>query len=428
MAYGSAHVRTVILQEETTFGTAPAGWNDGSGGLAFLCIEPNVESVGQTAIENQNYRQRSLATREMVHGLRNCTMSFGVYAHGRGGSAVLEAASATTDYQDNLMENAWGGSLLGLHANLEAGSTTTVLNVAAGQGASLLAGSALFICDAGDSNRGRFVVVGSRSTDALTLKIAAPAAAIAAADTGGAVITSYFDTDALKNQNDAGYITHCFFVRGELADDNQEVRGCKLNLTAIEGLTPGEAPILRFEALCATHDNEGLTAPTGYTDPEGDAPIVTATGSDTFVSIVAYGTPTMVDVECQGFTITPGVISQPVPCLGGVEGRSGYTMTGFDATMIEVVLDYDDAWAIGWEAGTTYHVLVQVGSTAGTAIGWYAPRCEIMEDPKRTVSTDMASVTIKFRCLEDSSTTVATGNQLELYRSKLIYMRSVPIA
>jgi len=426
MAYGSGHERTVVLFEETTFGSAPADWS--ASGTAFLCVAPNFEGVIQGSIENENYRQRALATREKVRALRNCQISFGVYAHGRGGTGVAEGASATTDYQNTIMESAWGGSLLGLHANIEAGSTSTIVNVGAGQGASLLPGSTMFMCDVSDSNRGRFVVVSSRSTDAITLKTAVPFGSPAATDTGGATITNYFNTDALVNQADTDYSTLAFIAFGELSDDVQQVTGCKPNLTAIEGLAPGEAPIMRFEVLCATGDNEGLTAPTGFTDPDGESPVVTATGSDTYVSIAEYGTAALADIEAQSFVITPGVISQPVPCVGGVEGRSGYTMTGFDETMIELVVDYDDSWAAGWEAGTQYHVMIQVGSTAGTAIGWYAPRCEIAEDPARTTTTDLATTTLKLRCLEDSASTSATGNQLELFRSKLIYMRSVPLA
>lgn len=425
MAYGSGNERTVVQFTETTFGSPPANWS--ASGTAFLCIDPNFEGVQQGSIENANYRQRALATREKVHALRNCTVSFGVYAHGRGGTSVAEGSQATTDYQAALMQNAWGGVQLGYRANIAAGSTATSVNVAAGTGGNFPDGSAMFLCDASDGNRGRFVVVLDRSTDALALKVACPFGSPDAADTGGAVIVHYFDTDALVNQADANYITQSFLAFGELSDDVIQVSGGKCNLTAIEGIAPGEAPVLRFEVLCATHDNDAVTAPTGFTDPDGEAPVVAATGSDTYVSIVAYGTEELVDVEAQSVTITPGVASQLVPCVGGVEGRSGYTLTGFDDTMIEIVVDYDDAWATGWESGTQYHVMVQVGSTAGSAIGWYAPRVELAEDPQRTVSTDLVTCTLKFRCLEDTATTTETGDRLEQFRSKLLYLRSVPL-
>lgn len=425
MAYGSGHERTVVLFTETTFGQPPADWS--ASGTAFLCIEPNFEGVQQGSIENENYRLRALATREKVPALRNGQVSFGVYATGRGGNSVAEGSQATTDYLAALMQSAWGGVTLGYRANIAAGSTATSVNVAAGTGGNFPDGSALFLCDASDSNRGRFVVVLDRSTDALALKVACPFGSPDAADTGGAVITSYFNTDALVAQSDADYTTLSLIAFGELSDDVVQVSGCKPNLTAIEGIAPGEAPVLRFEVLCATHDNEGVTAPTGFTDPAGLAPVVTATGSDTYVSIAAYGTEELVDVEAQAVTITPGVVSQPVPCVGGVEGRSGYTLTGFDDTMLEIVVDYDDSWMTAWESRTQYHVMVQIGATAGTAVGWYAPRVELAEDPQRTVSTDMATTTLKFRCLEDTATTADSGNQLEMFRSKLLFLRSVPL-
>lgn len=425
MAYGLGAIRTVALFEESSFGQPPADWS--ASGTAFYCVEPNFEGVQQGSVPNQNYTQRPNERHTVVQSLRNCQVSFGVYAHGRGGSGIAEGSSATSDYQASLMQNAWGGVRLGLHANIEAGSTATIVNVGAGQGASLLAGSVLFMCDTSDGSRGRFVVVGSRSTDALTLKTDVPFGAPAATDTGGAVVTSYCQTAALISPSHADYLTHSLLDFGELADDIREVSGCKLNLTAIEGTNSGESPLLRFEVLCATHDNEGLTAPT-LAAPVGEAQLVVGQGEDTFVMLAEYGTSAMAAVVPQSISIVPGFKSQPVPGVGGVEGRLGYTMVPTEDTTITLVVDFDDSWATAWENGTQYHLLYQVGTEAGVAIGWYAPRMEIVEDPMRTVSTDMTTMTIKFRCLEDDASTTVTGAQLDLFRCPLIYMRSVPNA
>lgn len=428
MAYSDGNSRTVVLFQETTFATPPASWS--GEGTAFLCIEPSFEGSVQQSIENLNYRQRPFATREVVPSLRSGEgPTFGVHAHGRGGSSVAEGAQVTTDYQNVLMQNAWGGTRLGYRANIDAGSTATVINVAAGTGANFSAGDALFLCDASNSNRGRFSVIASIATDALTLKVACPFGSPVAADTGAAVIVAFVNPPALVNQADADNTTLSLIEFGEGAEDVRQVTGVKFDLTAIDGLGPGEAITLRFAGKFADHDNEGLTAPTGFTDPAGEAPIVTSTGSDTYFSIATYGTPAMSDAtEVQSLAITPGVMSQVVPCLNGVNGRSGYTSGGFDDTVWEVTVDNDADWLNAWEAHTQYHVMMQFGSEAGVAVGLYFPRVELVEDPRRGISQDQASLTLKFRAMEDTATSALTGDRLEQYRSKILYLRSAPIA
>jgi hypothetical protein len=432
MAYTDGNTRTVLLYVEDDFAEPPDDWADGT---AFLCIEPSFEGAVQQAIDNLNYRQRPYATREKVPTLRSGDgPTFGVYAHGRGGSAVAENAQVSDDYQNILMQNAWGGTRLGFRLNIAAGSTANIINAQAGQGANFSPGDVLFVCNSADGNRGRFVVIDSINVDAITLKTNVPFGSPIAADTGAAVITAFVNAPVLVNQNDAENTTLALLEYGEGTDqagaeDVRQITGVKFNLESIEGLAPGEAVVLRFVGMFADHDNEGLTAPTGFDDPDGEAPVVTSTGADTFFEIATFGTAAMSEAtEIQSLSITPGIGSQPVPALNGRNGRSGYTSgPNFDDTMIEVTVDNDTDWLNAWENHTQFHIKIQVDSAADRAIGWYFPRVELAEDPRRGISQDQATVALKFRAMEDGRATSATGARLQQYRSKILYMRSAPI-
>src|SRR5688572_9270226 len=111
MAYGAGIERECRYQIESTFGTPPdSDWSDG---IVFLCVDPDVTSLGQQLFENRNYRQRALSTREMVKSLKSgSTVPMGVYAHGRS-TAVADDARATVTTPNfplgHFMQCAWGG-------------------------------------------------------------------------------------------------------------------------------------------------------------------------------------------------------------------------------------------------------------------------------------------------------------------------------
>jgi hypothetical protein len=420
MAYGSGREHTVLYQNESTFGTVPAGW---ASGITFLAIDPQLGAMTRSVIPNENYKQRIFATRPMVQSLANGEMSFSVYLHGRS-TAVADDARATITSphfpQAQFMQNAWGGIRLG-YRTLIASGTATAPVVEAGDGAQYEAGDWMFIHDTGtDATRGYFRKIASVSTDTLTMWLGHDIPFTPAAnDVLGAVISAYPHHRRMVNQSNASHLTQSFLHFGELAEDVQQGAGVKLNLTAIEGLEAGGAGRMAFSGMVAQVVKEGLTAPTAA-DPLGDAPLAVATGDDTIVSISVVGA-TLATVEAQSITVTPGIASQPVPQIGGVEGRSGYTIAAdsSDSTMIEVVVDFDLDWSTGFLAGTRYQILIQVGTVAGRAYGIFAANCELVEDPSRGEATDLATSVLKFRCLESAVSTAATGDELERVRAKI---------
>lgn len=420
MAYGSGREHTLLYQNESTFGTVPAAWGSGT---PFLAVDPQMGTMTRAVIPNENYKQRIFATHPMVQSLANGEMSFAVYLHGRS-TAVANAARATITTpnfpQGHFMQNAWGGIRLGYRIVVASGTAAAPV-VTGGAGAQYEAGDWVFAHDnSADATRGHFRKVASISVDTFTMWPGHDLPfAPAANDVLGAVISAYPHRLRMVNQAHASHLTQSFLHVGELAEDVQQAAGVKLNLTAIEGLEAGGAGRMAFSGMVAQVLKEGLTAPTA-SDPLGDAPLAVATGDDTIVYISAVGSA-LAAVEAQAITVTPGIASQPVPQVGGVEGRSGYTIAAdsSDATMIEVVVDFDVDWSTGFLAGTRYQVLIQVGTVAGRAYGIFAANCELVEDPSRGEATDLATSVLKFRCLESALSTAATGDALEKVRAKI---------
>lgn len=430
MPYGIAAEREVAYQNESTFGTiADPTW---ASRTVFLCVDPNFEGMQQSTIDNLNYRQRALATRAKVQSLANGEFSFGMYLHGRL-TAVADDARATITSPNfplaHMLQNAWGGIRLGYRTVLS-GGTAAEPDVEAGDGTQYAAGDwGFFIDGSSTSGPGYFRKIESIDTDTLTLWAGHDLPFTPAnGDIIGSVIQAYPVAAIMGNQNHASHLTQSFLAFGDLSDDAQQGSGCKLNLSAIEGLAPGEAGMLRFDGMATRIVNEGITQPSAGT-PIGDAPVVTATGDDTVVYISAVGSA-LASVEAQSFAVNPGVASQPIPCVGGIEGRSGYTLSASsaDETTVEVNVDYDDAWNTGFANETRYQVLIQVGNIPGRAFGLFFANCELMEDPSRGSATDLTVSVLKFRCLESGVSTSATGDDLEKMRAKCEILFSTALA
>jgi len=416
---GNEHV--IRHFEESAFAAGPGDW--AASGVPFLCVEPNFEGLRQASLENGNIRKRAFDPHPTVPGLRNGSASFGLYWHGRGVADVAaEGANATSFIAPDFVRNAWGGRRLGRCSGVATG-TTALISMEAGEGAQYRPGDWMFLVDPTDSDRGRFVRVGSVSVDDITPEFAAP---VDLPDDGsassGAVIVGYLHTRALINRAHAEHVTHSFLAVREADDDVVEARGAKLTLSGIESLESGGEPILQFEAQTATHDNEGLTRPA---DPatgaiQGDSPLVVGQGSDTFVQLGDLGGD-LAPVEAHAVTITPAVTSAPVGGVGGTEGIHGFHGTGFDGTRIEIVVPQDEAYQQEWEDRTRRHILLQVGTVQGRAVGLYLPNVLLAEDPARTTTDDLATTTLVYEAYEFEGAELGSlvDAALEQYRSKI---------
>lgn len=413
---GLAIEKELRYQAEVSFCTlVDSDWSDG---IVFLALDPNFEGFVESNVDNLNYRQRALATRDKVAGLANGTASWGNYMHGRG-TAVADDARATVTSPNfplaAFLSNAWGGQRLGYRTIVASGSTTAPV-VEAGDGAQYTAGEWVFHhSTAVDATRGYFRKIESISTDTFTMWGGHALPTATANDVLGAVISFFPRSSVLAAARQ--YLS--IYDSGDDSDDARYGLGCQLNLVGIEGFNAGESPRLNFEVMATRIVNEGIAQPAAGT-PLGDAPLVTSTGDDTIVSLSAVGA-TLATIEPQSISITAGIACGPVPCVGGQEGRSGYRITGdsLDSTMVEIVVPYDDAWNTAYAAGTKYQLLIQVGTVAGRAVGAFFTRLDFAEDPARTAATDLSTSTLRFRATESQVSTAATGATLDQVRAKI---------
>ena len=406
-----AKERTVAMYEQASLDDVPADWDADADVREFLCIEPDVEGVGRAVNPNQNYVRRAYATRPSLLALRNGTFKFGVYLTGNG-ATTANAAQAATFALAELLRNAWGGMERGYAAAAATPSTTAPI-VTATQGANFADGQWIFGVHAA-TGRGQFALINEVSTDTLNLRTTLDAVA----DTCGAVIQCFPNTRALTQRQHAEAVTHAFFVRGEGSDDNFELIGCKLTLSALDALEAGQEPICRFDGMCTDFRKEGVTQPDLDGTPDGPAPITVGTGANSTVRMANLGTAAIADIEAFGVALTPGITQNPVPGWG-LEGRLGYHGGGNNETVLEVTVPYDESWIADFENRQEKHVLVQIGHQRGTAVGIYLPRCVIDEDPRRGSTAEETSMVLKLRALEYNGATSLTGDDLERWAAKV---------
>ena len=410
--------------EENGFASGPADW--AADGVPFLCLEPNFEGVGQGALENGNYRTRAFNPHPMVPGLRNGELSFGLYWHGGGATAVTAPGSNAASFiVTDLLRNAWGGRRLG-RASTVASATETEVTLAPDEGAQYVPGDWMFLVDAADNNRGRFVRVGAVDEDVVTPLFSAPVAVPDNA-VSGAVVVNFLHTRALINRAHPEHATHSFLQVREADDDVVEARGVKLTLSGIDAIESGGEPVLRFEGMATTHRNEGLERPDdpALGDIVGDVPLVVSQGSDTFVMLGDLGDD-LEPVVAHAVSLTPAVTSAPVPGVGGIEGRHGFRGSGFEGTRVELVVEHDEVYFAEWEARTRRHFLLQIGTTQGRAVGLYMPNMLLTVDPRRTTSEDLATVTLTYEAYEFEGDQLdgLTEGARENYRSKIQLLHS----
>ena len=406
-----ANERTVAMWQQTSLESLPADWDADPNVRVFLCTEPNVEGVGRGINPNNNYKRRAFATRPSLRALRNGEFSMGVYLSGLGAVTGSNAQAATFALPE-LMRNAWGGLLRGYAAGVDTPSTSAPV-VTAGHEANLGPGQWVFGVNSA-TGRGQFCLIDDIAAQALNLRTHATADI----DVAGAVIINYLHTRALTQRHHAGHITHALYVRGEGDDDNFILIGCKLTLSSLDNMEAGQEPVCQFSGMCTDFRKESVTRAALSATPEGPAPITVGTGANTSVRWANVGTPDLTDMEAYAAALTPGVTQNPVSGFGR-EGRLGYHAGGYDDTVLEVTVPYDEAHIADFEAGTEKHVLVQLGDQQGAAAGLYLPRCVIDEDPRRGNTAEETSMLLKFKALEYEGATALTGDAYELWRSKV---------
>lgn len=406
---------TVASARESSFAAGPDTDFD-TDGEEFLCIDFSVEALRRTMHENRNYRQRVLASYAHILGVQAGQVSFGMYCEGSG-TVTSAAANAVTYPLADRLYNAWGGLRL-TRANSTQTASASAPEVTGGEGTEYEAGDIIIGVDS--VGRAWVVVVDSISTDTLTLRYDAPASITTVAGS----VQCYPNGAAMSNRSHSDHVTDALIHQGEDPEDNYVALGVKLVVAGIDALEPDNQAMFQFEGLCADFQHQELTAETLGDAPLGGVPQTVATGSSSFVRLAQIGTDFNNDNTDYAYsaTITAGVSSQPVTAIGGTNGRVGYHVDGIDDTMVEIAVEYDDQWLVAFEAGTQYHLLIQVGTVRDDLYAFYFPRLAFAEEPQRSEASGETSIILRFRALEYNGASSATGNELEKYRAKMHFI------
>ncbi len=407
--------REAAVVDESTFATAPGDWDTGP--TQFHLFAWDGTGVGQDALPNTNFHVRPTPYHPHVLGLKSGkSFSFSTYFTATGTNAA-EQATATTDALDILGRGAMGG----LHAG-DADGFSGLGTAAAPEVdtiASWAVGDWMFAWDDATSE-GEFIQVKAKPGGNVITPHRTLSFTPGATDVAHAVITWFFDTDALSDHSDGEHKTQSFFFKGHDAEDLREYLGCK-GTFQLSGLNAGEMPSCQWSWMAATFNHETLAAPTFGATPDGQAPLVTGTGDDT--SFYYGNQDTYTSTTIHSFAINMNYSWTPVPAVNGTEGVAHYFGRYEDAT-ITIVVDFDDNHATDYRAKTEKCCLLQVGSTKTQAIGIHCPRLQIIAEPKDvTIAGGRAATEITLRALENDTAHSLTGADKEKFLSAVQILR-----
>jgi len=400
---------------ETTFATAPADWD--SGPTQFHAFAFDGTGVGQAQAPNENFHSRPVKYHPDVQALKSGgTFSYSTYWTATGTNAA-EQATGTEDALDIMARAALGG----VHAGDADGFMATGTAAAPDMDtiASWTIGDWMFAVDDTDGE-GEFIqVIAKPGADAIT-----PHKTLTftpdAADVAHAVITWFPDTDALSDHTDGEHKTNSFFWQGHGTEDLREYLGCK-GTFQVAGLNAGEKPMLNWTWQATTFDHEGLAANTFGATPDGQPPLVTGTGDDSFFQYGTQGTYTETTVH--SFTLAVNYSWTAVPAVNGTEGVAHYFGLYTDST-VTIVVDHDDNHATDYRAGTEKCCLLQVGTSPTQSVGIHCPRLQIMSEPKDvTIGGGRAATEITLRALENDTAHSLTGQDKEKFLAGVQFLR-----
>jgi len=406
----SALPRTAAVFVEATLAETQTDW-DGNATEIFV-IEPNVESVAKTILDNANIVPRQTYKHRKIHGLKSdATYTCSIYQHAKGTNAA-EAAAATASIQATLLKAAVGGLDLGFAEGIASGTAAApVLESDPG----IVAGDFGFFYDT-SAGVGEFRRIESIAVDTLTLlENLSFTPDAGGADVMHAVLDVYPNEDAIENHADGNHLTLGWKVQGRDTEDVFELRGCKPTMGSV-AITAGEPVVIELAHKIVTWAQ--TPAATAFTTaPSGEAPNVPGVGSTCSVRLGTFG-GALAEVAVRGtITFTPGIEHEQDKGPNGVEAIHGYSGTIGDATL-ELTLEFADDYFDEFEALTLKHCMVQIGNTPTTAWGLYFPRLEYVAEPTRIDEGGMVSVKIMLRALEDTaSVSGLTGDNIDKRRA-----------
>lgn len=308
-------------------------------------------------------------------GVKRCSIELPVYWCGHGSAPT--GALVETWLQDLLSDGLGGGSTAEVGGLAAAAGSTTSLPFTA---ATLVRGGIIRVGAKNDGRGdGQPVAVGSPFVTPATLLTAMPAAA-ALNDVVYAAQLAY-PAETLGP-------TKRFMVGHTAAGAQYHLLGCQLSGLTFT-LPVGGMPMITLRYSGYFWARSAVTIPSAVTMAACDyAPI---TAGSLFINAVGTATRATYQPTQINFKVDLGLAERKG--LGGVQYQD---VVGVERTSINAELEINIPWDTAWEAlydadgesGTTHqHILLGLNSTAGRAVGLYAPRAYLIS-PKPTFVND----------------------------------------
>jgi hypothetical protein len=326
--------------------------------------------------------------------VKRCSIELPVYWCGHGTAPT--GALVETWLQDLLSDGLGGGSTSEVGGAAAAAASTTSLTFT---GATLLRGG---IVRVGSKNDGRAdgqpAAVGTPIVTPASLLTALPGAPNAADVIYAAQLA--YPAETLG-------VTKRFLVGHTATGAQYHLLGCQLSGLSFT-LPVGGMPMITLKYSGYFWSRGAVTIPSGVAMAACDYAPITA-GS---LFINAVGTTTRATYQASSINFRVDLALGERKGLGGVQYQD---VVGVERTAVSAEIDITIPWDTAWEAlydadgesGTTHqHILLGLNSTAGRAIGLYAPRAYLIS-PKPTFVNegDLLFQKLTWRLREGTDTT-----------------------
>jgi len=426
--------KRVAVALETGSLAAPATitWDNitAPGGLLATTLVEDAE-LKRAYIDDETIRPRASEGRPKLRGLRSgASSNLAPYMHGQTSGHAAAGAAGVQDLLDLILQAAWCGQVISGAGTITAG-TAAAPELDTGEGANYDTWTWGFFTDV-STGRSYFRMVASEASDVLTLATGhtLPFTVEVGVDTVNAVSATFVDWEVAANYLDAGNRLLQILQRGANPDDFFHLFGVKPELQ-LGPITAGEPTKLTTPMHCVyfEHGDELSINPALNQALSGAPGPIVGAGVTTTAYMAPVGQALAVQQFLGSINVELGIKPERVMGPNGVEGVHGYRLSAdsYGGTTLELTVDYDPAWRTAAEAGTEYHLLIQVGETL-TRGPWalYFPRLTFDEDVTLAADGDAQRVsTLRFRALE-STTSIAglTATQANRARAAVWILRA----
>ena len=430
MATIATRSTVLSIKKETTEGTpvVPAATTD------FIAVQDDLAMAPETAqLENAELKS-SLGMSKTILGMESPTVSFSHYLRASG-------VVATAPNYGNLLESCLGAvSIAGAEYNTVAASTTSIVKVDAGEGASFQRGEALLIKD--PTNGYRIRCIDSIATDDLTIGFQVPTAPGTGVNLGRAVL--YYPANASHPTLTAwGYMGNGGAV--------QMVAGCRVTEVSfsiaagelingsysLEGLAYFFNPmnVVTADSKIDWTDDDGTwaaTIPTGwYKDPhkladaielamnDASTETITVTYSNTTGKFTISATGTVLSLLWNSGTNTANTIGNLIGFSVAADDTGTAATTGYTS---DNAISYAAAYAPAYDSADPLSAKdneVMIGSASDYAC-FKASSCDISIAVSKTDVMSVCSETGKSGSVPNSrEVTVTVSALLEQYDARM---------